>query len=62
MTTTTTTTMMTSEQDDFLRDIFNKSDADQDGYLSIDDYLSILKEGWPLENLDENVREYLLEK
>ena len=44
----------TNEYDDLLKNIFNINDINQEGYISIESFLKIIKENWP-KNLDESV-------
>lgn len=54
-TTTTTTTVSSDEYDiDLVKNIFNLYDNDHTGYITIEAFLTIIKENWPL-NLDDNV-------
>jgi Ca2+-binding EF-hand superfamily protein len=49
-------TTSTSESDDILKNIFNINDVNQDGCITIQSFLTIIKESWP-NNLDDNVSE-----
>jgi hypothetical protein len=51
---TTTTTTAANEYGDLLKDIFNMNDGDQNGYITIESFLTIIKENWPM-SLDESV-------
>ena len=43
-----------SEFEDLLKGIFNKNDVNQEGCITIQSFLTIIKESWPM-NLDDNV-------
>lgn len=53
-------TTSTSESDDLLKNIFNINDVNQDGCITIQSFLTIIKENWPM-NLDENKLDNLVE-
>lgn len=56
----TTDTNSNNEYDDLLRDIFNMNDVNKEGFITIQSFLTIIKENWP-SSLDESVSHVLFE-